>query len=83
MPVRGDFVITMYLPPVGVLVPVNGPVANINLFSELSASVFGSTSSIKILVPKPLPPINFKASSRFNSSFLIVFSVKFTLRIVP
>ena len=42
--VKGDLVVTMYLPPVGALVPVRGPVVMINLFSFPNASQLGSTS---------------------------------------
>ncbi len=44
IPVSGLFVITMYLPPVGAVVPVSAPVVNIILFSSLRASTFGSIS---------------------------------------
>src|SRR6056297_869448 len=83
VPDSGDLVTTMYLPPVNAGLPVNGPVITISLLSGLNASTLGSTSSIIIFVPKPLPPINFFANSSFKSSTLICPSVKFTLRYFP
>ncbi len=83
MPVSGDLVITIYLPPVGAIVEVKAPVANISLFSGENASIFGSTSSEKILVPRPRPPIYFFARSFDNSSGLIAFVARFILKILP
>jgi hypothetical protein len=44
---NGDFVTTVYLTHQGAPVPSNGPVKNSNLFSALSASTCGASSSNK------------------------------------
>src|SRR6056297_1057740 len=83
VPESGDLVTTIYLPPVNAGLPVKGPVITISLLSGLNASTLGSTSSIIIFVPNPLPPINFLANSSFSSSTLIFPSFKFTLKYFP
>ena len=71
VPVSGPFVTTLNLPADVASVPVTGPVANISLFSGLKGSTFGSTSSIKYLLPKPLAPRNFSAQSILKGSVVI------------
>ncbi len=58
-PVKGDFVITIYLPLVGTGAPVKAPAAIINLFSSLNGSTLAGTSSIMIFTPSPLEPKYF------------------------
>jgi len=70
VPVRGDLATIAKRLVVGALIPVSGPVANINLFLIPKASVLAGTSSKRIFEPNPLPPI------KFNNSFSGIFSVR-------
>src|SRR5512141_2889621 len=81
-PVSGPLVMTEYRPPVDAIVPVNGPVAKIILFSGDSGSTFGETSAVKYFVARPRWPRYSFAHSMLSGSAVQVPLVRLTLSIL-